>query len=82
MNKKNIIKIIGLIFKDEFDDEKLVINSLTNSDDIEEWDSLKHINLVVAIERKFKIKFKLGELQKLKNVGDMVNLITKKNNEK
>jgi acyl carrier protein len=45
---------------------------------VEDWDSLAHINLVVAIEKRFRIKFALGELQSLKNVGDMLDLIARK----
>tara|TARA_B100001287_G_C22450609_1_gene420334 strand:+ start:61 stop:312 length:252 start_codon:yes stop_codon:yes gene_type:complete len=81
MNKTNIFNDIELIFRDVFDNKNLTINESTNSDDIEEWDSLNHINLIVAIERKFKIKFKLGELQNLKNVGEMINLLIKKYDE-
>jgi acyl carrier protein len=66
------------IFRDVFDDPTLLINSETNSDQIPDWDSLAHLSLVTSIERHFKIKFALGELQTLKNVGEMVSLIEKK----
>lgn len=68
------------IFIDVFDDTDLVIIRESNADSIDDWDSLTHINLVVGIEQEFKIKFALGELQALKNVGDMVDLIDKKVN--
>ena len=66
------------IFRDVFDRPELAIQAETNSGHIEEWDSLAHMSLVTAIERQFKIKFALGELQALRNVGEMVTLIEKK----
>jgi acyl carrier protein len=61
--------------EDVFDLDDLSVTSATTAEDIEEWDSLSHIRLVVAIERKFKIKFKTAEIEGLKNVGDLVDLI-------
>jgi acyl carrier protein len=66
------------IFRDIFDDDNLVITRESNAATVEDWDSLAHVNLVTAIEKKFKIKFGLGELQDLKNVGDMIDLIEMK----
>jgi acyl carrier protein len=66
------------IFIDIFDDNDLVITRESNATSVVDWDSLAHINLVVAIEQEFNIKFALGELQALKNVGDMVDLIDNK----
>ena len=66
------------IFRQVFDDEAIILQRETNSDDIDEWDSLTHMNLVVALELRFKIKFALGELQKLRNVGEMLDLINRK----
>ena len=63
------------IFQDVFDRPDLVIRRDSNAQAIEDWDSLAHITLVSSIEQEFKIKFALGELQTLKNVGDMVYLI-------
>lgn len=74
----DIIEILNGIFRQVFDDDSLVVTRSTTANDIEEWDSLTHINLAVAVEMRFKIKFALGELQSLKNVGDMVDLISKK----
>ena len=75
MEKEDLFENIQEIFRDIFDDEFLTIESSTNSDDIEDWDSLNHINLVVAIENEFSIKFGFDELSDLKDVGAMVNLI-------
>ena len=66
------------IFRQVFDDASIVITRNTTADDIDDWDSLTHMNLVMAVELQFKVKFALGELQTLKNVGDMLDLINKK----
>lgn len=65
------------IFQDVFDDEKLVISESTSGPDIEDWDSLSNVDLIVAMENEFKIKFNIREIQTLKNVGDMIKLIEK-----
>lgn len=73
-----ILDVLNEIFRDIFDDDNLVIERATNADDIDDWDSLSNINIVVAIEKRYQVKFALGELQELQNVGDMVDLIEKK----
>ena len=78
---ENVFERIQAIFRDIFDDEELVITGETNSEHIEDWDSLNHIQLVVTIEQEFKIRFSLGELQDLKNVSEMINLLLAKINE-
>ena len=69
------------LFRDILDIDDLILVDTTSANDIDEWDSLAHINLVVAIEREFKVRFALGELLDLKTIGDMVQLISKKLNE-
>ena len=81
MNKEKIHENVQGIFRDVFDDEKLVIEDKTNANDIEDWDSLSQIRLTVAIEKFFKIKFNFGELAALKNVGEMLEVIAKKIND-
>lgn len=66
------------VFRDVFDDEKMRISETTTARDVAGWDSLTNINLIFAIEREFKVKFALGEIQELKNVGEMAALIEKK----
>lgn len=66
------------VFQEVFDDNSIHLTRTTTADDIDEWDSLTHMNLVIALELKFKIKFALGELQTLRNVGEMLDLINKK----
>ena len=63
------------IFRDIFDQPDLVVTRESSASTLEDWDSLAHVNLVTAIEKRYKIKFALGELQELKNVGDMVDLM-------
>ena len=66
------------IFRDILDQPDLVLTADSNAQNVEDWDSLAHVNLVTAIEKKYKIKFGLAELQELKNVGDMSELIAQK----
>ena len=66
------------IFREVFDDDTIVITRLTTADDIDAWDSLSHMNMVMAIEIKFGVRFALGELPTLRNVGDLVDLTAKK----
>ncbi len=72
------MEILNEIFRQVFDDDAIVVTRESTANDIEEWDSLTHMNLVVAVEAKFKIRFALGELQTLRNVGDMFDLVEKK----
>ena len=78
MTRDEVFEEINLIFRDVFDDDSLVIVDSTNSEDIEDWDSLEHINLVVAMEKRFDMKFNIREVGKLQNVGEMVDLIMSK----
>lgn len=66
------------IFRDVLDQPDLTLTRASNAQTVEDWDSLAHINLVTAIEKRYKIKFALGELQDLKNVGEMIDLIAAK----
>ncbi|HOW43082.1 MAG TPA: acyl carrier protein [Candidatus Omnitrophota bacterium] len=80
MDKSRILELINGIFRDCFDDAALVIVRETSAKDIGDWDSLANVNLVIAMEKEFKVKFTLSELQDLRNVGDMVDLIERKKN--
>jgi acyl carrier protein len=71
----NVIKKLLPIFQNIFDDDNLIITNLTAAKDISEWDSLAHIRLIVAIEKSFNLRFSANEISKLKNVGDVVDLI-------
>lgn len=75
---EEIYSRLNEVFKEVFDDKNIVINDETTADDIEDWDSLEHINLIVAIENEFGVKFSMGETTSLKNVGEMATLIKNK----
>ena len=78
MTREEIFNKVQDIFRDIFDEDDLIIEESSSSDDIEDWDSLNHINLVSAIEKEFKIRFALGELKSLKDVGAMIDLMIQK----
>ena len=75
MTRDEIFEQITDIFRDVFDDDELEIGEETNSEDIEDWDSLEHIELVINMEKRFSLKFNIKEVNKLENVGQMVDLI-------
>ncbi|MBR6394134.1 MAG: acyl carrier protein [Ruminococcus sp.] len=78
MTREKIYDKLNRVFQDVFDNETLEIEDNTTADDIEDWDSLTHIDLVVAVEKEFGIKFSMGEVRKLQNVGEMVDIILKR----
>ena len=78
MTMQEIFEAVQEIFRDVFDDEELVIKDETNAEDIEDWDSLEHITLIVAMEKEFQMKFDIKEVNKLENVGQMIDLIKRK----
>lgn len=75
MSREEVFEKVQDIFRDVFDDDSLEITDSTNSDDIEDWDSLEHIALVVSMEKEFNLKFDIKQVNKLENVGQMVDLI-------
>ena len=75
MEKNEILNQVQAIFCDVLDNEDIVLSNETTANDIEEWDSLSHIQLIVAIEKNFKLKFTSLEIMKWKNVGEMVDTI-------
>lgn len=78
MSRQEIMDKVTEIFRDVFDDEDLIITDSTNSDDIEDWDSLEHISLIISMEKEFNMKFDIKEVNKLENVGQMIDLIKRK----
>jgi acyl carrier protein len=70
------------IFRTVFNEPNLEINPLTTANDVEGWDSLSHLNMISAVEKEFSIKFKLKDLVKLKNVGDLIATVETKLSEK
>jgi len=78
MTRQEIFEQLNDIFIDVLDLEEVELNAETSANDIEEWDSLSHIQLIVAIEKVFGIKFTSLEIMKWKNVGEMVCSIEEK----
>ena len=74
----DIMEELQEIFRDVFDDEELVLTEKTCADDIEDWDSLAQIRLVVAIEKHFNVKFAMEEVEALQDVGGMADLVRSK----
>jgi acyl carrier protein len=75
MENTEIYEKLTPIFRDVFDDESLVLRPDLTADQVDEWDSLSHIRMVLAVQKSFNIKFSAGEIGKLKNVGELVDLI-------
>jgi len=73
---------LNAVFCRVFDDNDIKITPETTANDIDEWDSLSHVNLVVAIEKHFKIRFKSSEIMRWKNIGQMYDSIKEKLSEK
>lgn len=78
MTREKAYEVLNEIFREVFDDETLTVGSATTAEDIEDWDSLEHINLVVAVEKKFGVKFNIGEVNGMNNVGEMIETILKR----
>jgi acyl carrier protein len=78
MQQQEIYAQLTPIFHDLFDDETLVLTPDLTAASVPEWDSFNHINLIVAVESRLKIKFQTAELESINTVGHLVNLIEKK----
>lgn len=78
MERNEILSRIQDIFRDVLDNEEIELTDATVADDIEEWDSLSHIQLIVAIEKDFQIKFSSKEILSWKNIGELVDCIQSK----
>lgn len=75
MTRESIYEKLNEVFQDVFDDDSITVNAETTADDIEDWDSLEHINLVSAVEKTFGVKFTMAQVVGMKNVGEMVDVI-------
>lgn len=75
MTREEVYERLNRVFREVFDDNDIVLNDSTTADDIEDWDSFEHINLVVAVENEFSFKIPMGKVITMKNVGEMVDII-------
>lgn len=75
MTREEVYERLNAVFEDVFDDEDLKVNDETTAADVEGWDSLVHITLIDAVEEEFDISFDMKTIVKLKNVGEMVDVI-------
>jgi len=78
MERKDILAQVQDVFREELEVDDLVLTDETTADDVEEWDSLSHVQLVVALEKSFGIKFTSREILSWNNVGDLIDCIEKK----
>jgi acyl carrier protein len=81
MTREEVFEKLNTVFRDNFDDDGINLTDSTSSADIEDWDSLEQINLVVAIQDAFSIKFNIDEVNAMKNVGEMADAILEKTGE-
>lgn len=77
MQSIEVLKKLEKIFREVFDDDSITINRNTTPYDIEEWDSFEHVNLFMAIEQEFGIRFSLEETTKIKSIGEIVDILEK-----
>lgn len=75
MTESEILQKLTEVFRDVFELPDLVLEKSTTAQDIDEWDSVNHIMLVVETERQFRVKFQTAEVEEMKNVGDLVSMI-------
>lgn len=75
MSREEVFEKLNEVFRDVFDDDEITVTDTTTADDIEDWDSLEHINLLAAVEQEFGMKFNMGQVVSMKNVGEMADII-------
>ena len=78
MNKDQVMARLTKVFRDVFDDDSIVLSDNTSAKDIEDWDSLEHINLIAAVEKEFKMRFQMKEVSGMKNVGEMASIVAER----
>ncbi len=78
MSREAVFEKLDQVFQDVFDDESLHVTDETTAADVDGWDSLEHIDLMASVERAFGIRFSMGEITRMKNVGEMADLILEK----
>ena len=80
LNERQVYERLNDVFRDVFDDDSIVITDKTTANDIDDWDSIEHINLIGAVESEFGMRFKMREVSGMKNVGEMIDIISQRGN--
>lgn len=75
MNRNEIVERLTVIFRKVFNDSSIIITDTLSAEDVDTWDSLSHMLMISEVEKEFGVKFKLKDLNKMKQVGDLVSLI-------
>lgn len=78
MSRDEIYAALTEVFHDVFEDDSIALRDTTTASDIAEWDSQNHINLILAVEMRFGVRFRTSEIEGLKNVGELVSVIEAK----
>ena len=78
MTREEVFEKLNEVFRDVFEEDDITVTDATTASDIDGWDSLEHINLINAIEQEFEIKFNMGQIVSMKNVGEMADIIMSK----
>lgn len=78
MTREKVFEKLNMIFRDNFDDDSINLTEETVAADIEGWDSLEQVNLVVVMQAEFQVRFNIDEVNSMATVGEMADLILKK----
>ncbi len=78
MQNNEIVSRLTPIFRDVFNDDALIVSEGMTAADVPTWDSLSNINMIIAVEKSFGVKFTIKDVRSLKNVGELLELIKKK----
>ena len=78
MEKNEIVSRLTPIFRDVFNNDTLVVSEGMTAKDVPTWDSLSNINMIIAVEKAFGVKFRIKDVRALKNVGELLELIKRK----
>ena len=78
MTREAVFEKLNEVFRDVFEDDDITVDDSTTSADVDGQDSLEHINLINAVEQEFDIKFNMGQIVSMKNIGEMADIIISK----
>jgi acyl carrier protein len=78
MTRDQVFDRLEEVFRNVFDDDSITLYEDTTADDIDDWDSIEHITLIAAVEQEFGMRFTMGEVSGMKDVGEMVTIISQR----